>query len=197
MKIKLSWTILNTWAKGDHAGAIKTLMGLGIPENEAMREGKQMHEAISTNKLKLLDFMPDNCIFEKVAPEKNDWTNYFHADINEWLTLSMVADVIFPLPNKTWGVIDWKSGRQKSSEVSKMQVYLYGLIMDRMKYPKTVTEGYIAHIDKDGNGGIYCNDYSTYIINAEKIELAENYAITIGSEIFDYIQNHQAKLKTE
>ena len=54
MKLKLSWTILNTWAKGDHAGAIKTLMGIGIPENEAMREGKQMHEVISTQRLRLL-----------------------------------------------------------------------------------------------------------------------------------------------
>ena len=185
-RLKVSWTILSTWAKGDRDGAMKLLAGIELPRTPAMIEGSRIHDIISQKKLKLIPEITDKAIFEDIQPDKHIWTNYFKVELNDWLDLSMVIDVIDE-PR----IIDWKASTKRSTEHNKMQIYLYALGVEKAT-DKKITEGIFGTV-KDYDGAIICDDYSVFKINKAKKELALNYAETIAGEIYSFINKEEVK----
>ena len=198
MKLRASWSVFERWASGDHDDALRMSMGLPMRMmNEnirlAIEFGKETHELIASKKLDPLGFIPKNAIYEKVEPDKKKYINYYKVELSEWLIFSMIADVLYQLPNGTWAVVDWKTGRLNSTEQKKMQVYIYAYILSQLPEPITVSLGIIAKIEKDGQGLIYCPDYSMYKINEDKLMLAENYIDTVATEMYQELLNYKKR----
>lgn len=184
-KIKVSWSILSQWSSGNKDAAIKMLMGEEIEATLAMEEGKRIHEIISSKRLMLLPFLSEEAVFEKINPEKKDWINYFRVPVNEWLDLSLVIDVLDMKSGLGGLVVDWKTGRKKSQEHNKMQVYMYAYALSKLPKPLKVDHGVIAKVFEDESGAIIVQDWSPYKITPEKLELAENYIESNASEIYE------------
>jgi len=184
--LKVSWSILNAWSSGRRDEAMKMLAGIETIQTPAMKRGSKLHDYIASRKLKLIPEISDKAIFEDIQPEKSIWTNYFRVDLTDWLKLSMVVDVYDP-ENKL--IIDWKSGSRRSTEHNKMQIYLYALGTEIATGTK-IERGIYGAI-KEFDGGVICNDYSIFKINDEKLELARNYAETIASEIYSFINKEE------
>lgn len=182
-KLRVSWTILSTWSKGDRDTAVKMIAGLPTPTNEYMERGKRIHNVISENKIKLIDEISDEAIFEDFRPDEKVWTNYFKVPITEWLDLSLVIDVLDPSNHL---IIDWKASSRRSSEHNKMQIYMYALAMHLEGHD--IDYGIFATVDEaKSDGGIFCREYTKFKINDEKLELAHNYIETVGSDIYSFL----------
>lgn len=160
-------------------------MGEEIEATLAMEEGKRIHEIISSKRLMLLPFLSEEAVFEKINPEKKDWINYFRVPVNEWLDLSLVIDVLDMKSGLGGLVVDWKTGRKKSQEHNKMQVYMYAYALSKLPKPLKVDHGVIAKVFEDESGAIIVQDWSPYKITPEKLELAENYIESNASEIYE------------
>jgi len=182
--MKVSWSILSQWSKGNHDEALLAINGVQQEENVYMQYGKKIHKAISDKKMKLIPEIKDTAIFENIIPEESKWQNYFRADIDDWLEMSMVADVVDPIEGL---VCDWKTGYQKSVEHNKLQIYIYAYILKRIRQPIKINTAMPPDVQEDHQGAIYCDDYTVYKITDDKLELAENYIITNASEIYNIL----------
>lgn len=181
-KLKVSWTILSAWSKGGtHKDeALAMIAGVQQPPNQYMIRGKRIHNIISRQRLKLIPEISDSAIFEDINPQKKQWINYFKVEVNEWLDLSLVIDVL-DTENKT--IVDWKTGRTRSYEQNKLQIYVYAYAMELLKIP--INRGILARVDERKNDkSLYCPDYTIFHINAEKREVGEEYIISNASEIY-------------
>lgn len=181
--MKLSWTILNLWSSGRRDEAIKVLSGIELPKNEAMENGSRLHDIVANKKLRLIPEITDKAIFENFKPEEKKWVGYYKVKLFDWLDLSMVIDVL-----DGHRIIDWKASTLRSTEHNKMQIYLYALGVEKAT-GKKITEGIFGTI-KEWGGAVICDDYSVFKINDKKKELALNYAETIGSEIYSFLQDN-------
>lgn len=151
-----------------------------------MERGKRLHDVVSRNKLRLIPEISESAVFEHIEPAKSIWQNYFRVPLNDWLELSLVIDV---LDKQNALVVDWKASVKRSTEHSKMQVYLYGLAMSKLPQPIDIKRGIYGTIDEDHNRNVFCREYSIFKINQEKKDLALNYAETIAGEIKEAIDN--------
>jgi len=176
--MRVSWSILNAWARGDRDNACRMLAGIETEKTPAMERGIRLHRTIAENKMKLIPIISKNAVFEGVNDYSGVRINYYRVALNDWLYLSLVVDVLDEDNNL---IIDWKASRKKSTEHSKMQIYLYALALSKLPVPKKIKYGVYATVKE--NGKIYCDDYSIFKINNKKLDLAYNYAITIAGEI--------------
>ncbi len=180
-KIKVSWSILNAWSKGNKDEAIKSMAGIESEKNIYMERGVDIHKIISENKLRLIPELTEAATFE----DKEKGVNYFIVDINDWLRLSLVIDVIDRVPEL---IVDWKASKLRSTEHNKLQIYIYALACKKLDIP--VTKGIFATVDQaQSDNGVFCREYSMFKINEEKLELAENYIETVGGEIYSFLNN--------
>lgn len=142
-KLKFNWTILHSWAKGQQQEAIEMLMGQGIPETEAMVEGKEIHKEIATKGYPMLrrkDGTPlfsDRFIDEDMDPENGKFRNYFSVKVMDIPVEHRSADydarkdgvylggVIDRVDFETASLADWKSGTSHISSHSDMQLWIY------------------------------------------------------------------------
>ena len=185
-KIKLSWSILNAWSKNDRDMAIKMLSHQGTT-NMYMEDGRRIHEIISSKKLVLLPprFQnPKTGQWEDPSKGINTWTETHTKPIEifEWLEMSMIVDYLDPVNGI---LVDWKSGSAKSTEHSKMQLYVYAYILKQIGIDIKV--GVIAKVEETTESAITCTDYSVYKINEEKLEVGRDYIEGNASEIMDFL----------
>lgn len=135
--MRVSYSILSAWARGDYDRAVAPFVGVEMEATDAMLEGRKLHEqweaeAKKTGKLPKVfgggSFSSDKPVFEKDTKRV--------VQINDWLTLSGVLDVLD-------GVIgvDYKSGTTPSNAyANSFQHKVYKIL-----YPKLQTFYYIAH----------------------------------------------------
>ncbi len=182
--IKVSWSALSAWSAGRKDDAAKMLAGVDIAGNAAMARGKKIHETISKHKLPLIPEVANGAIFEDMENGINAWTGENAIQINDWLRLSLIIDVLDPVEGV---IVDWKASRLRSSEHNKMQIYLYALAMNKLGFD--INYGIFATVDEaQSDGGIFCRDYTLFKINEEKLELAENYLETVGGVIYEFLK---------
>lgn len=160
--------------------------GEKTPTNIYMEEGARIHDIIASKRLKLIPIISDSAIYEDIVPDKKKWVNYFKVPVFDWLDVSMVVDVLDP-KNKL--IVDWKTGRGKSTEYNKLQVYIYAYLLG--KEGIDIKYGVMAKVREDLSGAILCTDYSIYKITPEKLELAENYIESNASEIYSFLQESE------
>jgi CRISPR/Cas system-associated exonuclease Cas4 (RecB family) len=160
------------------------MAGIETEKNEYMIEGSRIHDIISKGKLNLIPEISDSAVFEDIVPEEGKWTNYFKVELNEWLVLSMVVDV---LDSQNHMIVDWKASTRRSTEHNKMQIYLYAIGVEQATGVK-INSGVYGTVS-DHDGAILCDEYSMFKINDNKRALALNYAETVAGEIYDFIHS--------
>lgn len=181
-KLTLSWTKLNTWARRDYETFDKLMLGERLPETFPMKYGKDVHERIAKEKALLIPVLSRFTRFEDTTSRhKHDWKNRFEVTIDDWIQINGVVDAYDP---NHLVMVDWKTGNYKSTEHSKMQIYVYAYCYDLLDIP--VNYGIIGKVN-EVDGEIVCEDYSVYKITEEKLDLAHNYIVTCASEIADYL----------
>lgn len=185
-KLKVSWTILNTWDRGYKDDAIKMLAGISMEPTPAMERGKKIHKIIADHKLNLLpEEISDQAIFEDIRPDDRSWVNYFRVSLNEWLDLSLVIDV---LDVKNRIIVDWKASKRRSTQHKKTQIYLYALAM--LCEGHKIDYGIFATVDQaKSDDGVFCREYSKFKISKDKLLDAYDFAETLGSEIYSELHD--------
>lgn len=181
-KIKLSWSILNAWTRGDKDAAIGMIYGKKIPETPAMANGSRVHELISTQRLRLLPCIDDTYVFEDIEPDAHRWVNYFKINIYPWLDLSMRIDV---LSRERGVVIDWKTGKHSSADADPMQIYLYAIALEKIGVP--INTGIMAKVNDD----VTLSDYTVIKIGPHARKQGYEFIDTYAAEIFAELNRPQ------
>lgn len=184
--LSISWSTLSLWGQGRHEEAIARIAGVGGITTAAMQDGKDIHEEIADKKLKLIPELSDKAIFEDNRDENPDnWINYFKVKVAPHLELKFVVDV---LDAQEGIIVDWKTGIRNSYENNKMQIYIYALGVKLLGLAD-INKGIFAHVYKNYEyNTIHCTDYSVFLINQEKLDLAQNYIETLGNEIYNFLK---------
>lgn len=186
-----SWSILSAWCKKDLERVTKMLMKVQ-DSDMYMEDGIRVHDIIAQKKLVLLPprFQdPKTGQWEDRELGINTWntSNTKPIEVFDWLNMSMIADYLDPVKGI---LIDWKSGSRKSSEHSKMQLYVYAYLLSLIGIEIKV--GIIAKVDELPEGAIICTDYSVYKINEEKLEVGRDYIEGNASELADWEMSYQS-----
>lgn len=172
--IKISWSILNAWKSGRKQDALDMVMGKPTPDNEYMKKGREIHKAVSSQKLRLLDLIDDSYIFEDMEPAEGKWQNYFKIKLSDTVLFSMVVDCL-SIDGRI--VIDWKSGKQTSSSADPMQLFCYAYALGFKGIE--IDRGIVAKVNDD----LTLGGYSVYIIDADKKAQAAQLIAETASEI--------------
>ena len=180
-KFRASFTVLSQWANGRWEEAIKSYYHLERVETPQMKLGKELHkqwadEVRRTGKLpKVFGGEPITPIFIE---------EYFRVDVNEWLQLSFVADLVIEENGGT--VIDYKTSSSKTSgemiDTYQLPMYEIGLmlvgVLTRM--------GKILHYDPITKQVDQSMVWFSDNLRKETLE----WIITNASEMHDYIQKN-------
>lgn len=140
--MRVSWSILNAWARGDKEGAMSMLLGESIPPTPAMLEGQRVHGWVAQEKMKLLPFMDDTFVWE--GPEHHG-AGYFRVEFLPNYQLSGKVDAYSI--ERGW-LIDWKTGKTPSSTQDPRQLHLYHFLL-KQSLGATFHSGAIAHISSE------------------------------------------------
>jgi hypothetical protein len=182
-RIRISYSILNAWASGDKKRAINGVLRLPTETTPAMENGKRVHKLISDSKAKLLPFIDDTFIYEDIDPDKGRWVNYFNIPMgvkgdngipDYTIDYSMVIDCYSP---EKGIIIDWKTGKTKSSGHNKMQLYCYAYALEFEGV--NITTGIIGKVNNDAE----LEDFTSCTIGDKERDKAREFIIKNTNEI--------------
>lgn len=129
-KIRLSYTLLSLWSKGDVQSAVDTYFHLDRPITEAMKRGKETHEELQAHIEKYNSF-PDwffNYPLSLPEAEKTVIVEY-----NELFDLKGIFDCLETLDGT---LFEFKTGNSDSLEWARTwQIPIYFLIAEIAKIP--------------------------------------------------------------
>ena len=171
--MRISYSLLSLWQKGDVEGAIKTYLHTNNTPNERMKQGKIIHKEIQDHIVKHNKF-PDwffKYEFTKPENEKEVVVKY-----NERFDLKAILDTY-----DTGIGFEYKTGTQDSLVWARSaQVPLYMLTCSLADIP--VSKFYLMHWDQYRKE----RDYSLIWYNQEQIDKARNYIDSYAPEIYEY-----------
>jgi len=174
-KLRLSYTLLNLWDRGDVQGAVDTYLHLDKPMNQAVIEGREIHEQIA----EYID--KHNCFpewlfkYDLITPEteKEVIVSY-----NDLFDLKCYMDC-YDMGTET--LFEFKTGVSDSLNYTRTwQLPLYFLIGELASLP--IKSGILVH----HNQHTKTTDYTVMHNNKETKDLARNIIDSIGPEIRDY-----------
>lgn len=172
-KIRLSYSLLSCWERGDVDGAVAQYFHLDRPGTEAMDNGRRVHKEIEEHIRKYNTFPDWFFKYDLTLPEteKEVVVSY-----NELFDLKGVFDCL-DTPNKT--LFEFKTGNSDSLEWARTwQIPIYFLLADlnKMDVEKALL------IRNNGKQSDYC-----IVHNSERLrEVARNVIDSIGPEIHEY-----------
>lgn len=172
-KLRLSYTLLSLWYRGDVDAAVQTYFHMERPITEQMEEGKEIHNQIAEHIEKKGQF-PDWFFpveLENPEPEKEVVVSY-----NEYFDLKCYMDC---LDN---GILyEYKTGVTDSLEWARSdQLPLYFLIAELGGL--TVVSGYLIHYNQ------YLKEVDFAIVHntQSKRDRARELIDSAGPEIYEY-----------
>jgi hypothetical protein len=181
---KLSWSIMNTWDRGDREGALDMMAGKSLPLTPAMIEGSRLHGIIAQERPRLLPIIDETFVFEGVHQRRWESPNYYRTLIAPGLIISGMMDVISA---KHGVIIDWKSGNTPITAQNPMQLYLYGAMLDREGI-KTQA-GIFAKVKADPGATppVAVDGHIRVKLTDERKQEAVDWAVRIHQEIVQYL----------
>ena len=176
-KLRISYTLLSYWNRGDIDGAVGYYLKLGKElRTKAIEEGKSYDEVMLeiVDKEKRLPREMGNIKFKDPKTHLKIVVPY-----NELFDLVGVLDIYDPPI-----VYEFKTGTSKDSAdyASDFQVDLYFLLLVLAKMP--VDRGYILHYDQAHRSF----DKSLLWLGERRLENARNHIDSIGPEIYDFFK---------
>ena len=176
-KFRASFSILDTWNKGDYENAVKMYFKIDSFENEAMRQGKKYHKEWSkhTEETKTLPVIFGGKEFKTPKTELK-----LTAQIYDWLEMVGVVDCVDePV------IYEYKTGVTDSQTyVNSHQVGMYGLLLTYNDMLVDRCEFY--HYNQYKNQV----DMSIVHITDKLIENSLNFVVTTAGEMHEYLESN-------
>lgn len=178
-KIRLSYSFLSLWERGDIDGAISTYYHLDRPTSKAMEDGKRIHEEIADH-ITEVGQLPDWLIpfeLKLPEPEKEVVVSY-----NDLFDLKCYMDCYDPVRKV---LLEFKTGKTDSLAWTRTwQLPIYFLIAEIEKIP--IDYALLIHHNQHTKE----NDF-TVVHNAPiHREYARNIIDSIGNEIWSYFDQN-------
>lgn len=134
--MRISWSILNAWERGDKDSVENMVLRLPTVRSEAMQKGIDVHEYIATNKIQVMDFFSDTTQFE------GEGKNKFEAKFGEDVLVGII-DIYDPVQSF---LCDFKVSKRSAGSQNESQLLLYNLLLG-LAGEKMVDTGYMIQID--------------------------------------------------
>ena len=133
MRLKISYSIINLWLKGDISGVVEALNGHWQEPTEAMAYGLRKHKDwenyVNETKCLPMEFGGG----ELINPKTEQYRKLCVMD--DWLWLSGIADLQYG--NKGQVLVDYKTGKGSANQyANSLQVGCYKVLFPEAKYFK-------------------------------------------------------------
>lgn len=172
-KIRLSYTLLSLWERGDIEGAVDTYFHLDRPTTEAMENGKKVHKEIEEHINKYNAFPEWFFNYELKLPETE---KIVVANYNELFDLKGIFDCL-DVVDKT--LFEFKTGNSDSLEWARTwQLPLYFLLaeLNKIDIEKAIL---IRNNGKESDFVV--------VHNSKRLrDKARNIIDSIGPDIYEY-----------
>lgn len=180
-KIRLSYTLLHLWDRGDVDGAVQTYFHMDRPTTRQMEEGKRIHEDIAEHVM-TYNTLPDwlNFPYELKIPEAE---KEVIAEYNSIIDIKGLFDLYEPGDEV---LFEWKSGVSDSLEHARTwQLPLYFFLSELAQVP--VRYAHLVHFDQYKNETDHCVVHNT----KSKREYAKNIVDSLGPEIHRFFNEQR------
>lgn len=178
--IRVSYSILNSWAKGDIDRAVAPYAGVEIEPTEAMEYGKKKHAAWEKETLRT-GRLPRRFGGRKLVSPKLELSTKRVRKINDWCYLSGVLDV---LDGDT--AIDYKTGKTPASDyLNSRQHECYQIL-----YPNIKRLEYHCcnhHLRRKDDGYI---TVAVAYLNKKTLRDGIEWVLTNAAELREYLINN-------
>lgn len=129
MRLKLSYSLINLWQRGDTNGVIEALHGHWQEPNEAMKFGIQKHKEWE-NEVNATGCMPE--VFGGKELENPKTEQYYKEQLADWLWLSGVVDLEYGKNGEN--IVDYKTGKGGAGAyANSLQAGCYSLLRPNAK----------------------------------------------------------------
>lgn len=178
--IRVSFSILNSWAHGDIDRAVAPFAGVEIEPTEAMAEGKRYHELWEKSARKTGE-LPKVFGGRKLNDIDLELDTKKVRQINDWCVLSGVLDV----RDGNTG-IDYKTGRKSATDyANSMQAKVYQVL-----YPEISRFEYYCmnqHLVKSDPDRV---SMSIVHLSRKTLEEGLEWVLTMAAELREYLINN-------
>lgn len=178
--IRVSYSILNSWARGDIDRAVAPYAGVEIEATEAMEYGKKKHEAWE-KETRRTGRLPARFGGRKLKSPQLELNTKKVRKLNDWCYLSGVLDV---LDGDT--AIDYKTGRMSASEyLNSKQHECYQIL-----YPNIKRFEYHCcnqHLQRKDDGYI---TVAIAYLDKNTLKNGIEWVLTMAAELREYLINN-------
>jgi hypothetical protein len=174
-KIRLSYSLLSLWERNDIDGAVRTYFHMDGPVNEAMKNGKRLHQEIEKHILAFNTFPPWFFEYDLKLPETE---KEVVVDYNEMFTLKGIFDCIDRIDGT---LFEFKTGNTDALAWARTwQLPIYFLIAELAKIE--VKKAFL--IQNNGQRSEFVIVHNT----KGKRDDARNRIDSLGPEIHSYFE---------
>lgn len=129
MKLKLSYSVMNLWQRGDINGVIEALHGHWQEPSEAMKFGTMKHKEWE-EEVKKTHCMPIVFGGKELVNPKTE--KYYKEQLSDWLWLSGIVDLEYGENGEF--IVDYKTGKGSASAyVNSLQAGCYKILRPKAK----------------------------------------------------------------
>ena len=184
--IRVSYSILSAWARGDIERAIAPYIGQEVEPTEAMVAGKRLHEQWE-KEVRRTKRLPKIFGGRKLEAPKLEFATKKVRKLNDWCILSGVLDV-----KDGTTAIDYKTGRTPANDyVNSRQHECYQVLYPEIKRFEYYCKNQHMHRSDPNQitvGVVY--------LNKRTLEDGLNWILTMAAELREYLINngHGARL---
>lgn len=178
--IRVSYSILNAWAKGDVDRAVAPYAGVDLEATEAMEFGKRKH-ATWERETKHTGRLPNCFGGRKLKSPKLELSTKKVRKINDWCYLSGVLDVL-----DGDVAIDYKTGKTPAGEyLNSKQHEVYQILYPSIK--RFEYHCFNQHLHKSDDGHI---TVSVAYLDKNTLQTGLNWVLTMAAELREYLINN-------
>lgn len=178
--IRVSYSILNSWAKGDIDRAVAPYAGIEIESTEAMEYGKKKHAAWEKETSRT-GRLPRCFGGRKLTSPKLELSTKRVRKLNDWCYLSGVLDV---LDGET--AIDYKTGKTPASEyLNSRQHECYQILYPSIKRFEYHCRNH--HLRRKDDGYI---TVAVAYLNKKTLRDGIEWVLTNAAELREYLINN-------
>ena len=176
--IRVSYSILNSWAKGDIDRAVAPYAGIEIEPTEAMEYGKKRHEAWE-KEARRFGRLPRRFGGRKLISPQFELNTKKIRKLNDWCYLSGVLDVLDV-------AIDYKTGKTPAGDyLNSYQHECYQIL-----YPNIKRFEYHCcnhHLRRKDDGYI---TVAVAYLNKQTLKHGIEWVLTMAAELREYLINN-------
>ena len=178
--IRVSYSILNSWAHGDIDRAIAPYVGVDVEPTEAMIEGKKMHERWE-REAKRTGCLPKVFGGRKLKSPELELATKRVRKLTDWCVISGVLDV-----KDGTTAIDYKTGKATASDYtnSKQHECYQVLYPEINRFEYYCCNQHLHHLDDNHVtvGVVY--------LTRQTLEDGINWILTLAAELREYLINN-------